>query len=120
MDEINDVQPEVVAPETTLPEGEKPKEETPKPLTEERIRQIMNETVEQGKREIQSVKDRARLEIENAERRARLAESDTAGYKTGFDDLDEGSRDKAELARLRGRNDYFTQKQQEKEARREK
>ena len=73
MDEIKDVQQDEVSKETPSPKGEESKEETPQPLTEERIQQIVAEQVELGKREIQSVKDRARLEIENAERRVRLA-----------------------------------------------
>lgn len=106
-DEKGVVQGDAVSPEgETVPEdtGTLPVEvEAPKPLTEEeRIRQVAAEVTEAAKREIQSVKDKARSEVEQALGRAGLAEETSAGMETRFRELDpeaaESAKTKAELA----------------------
>ena len=104
------VQGEQVSKEETVSEEVKPEEkEEPKvepkdqPFSEAqeaRMQQLMTEAKETGRREMQAIKDR---EVTDANRRARLAESDSTAYRTSFADLDEESRNKAELARLQSR-----------------
>jgi len=103
------VQTDAVPEGTTLPEAEKPQ---PQPLTEERIQQIVAEQTELAKREIQSVKDRARNEVAEAQRRARLAEAEAVSYKSSFTGLDEETQRDVELRQLRGRDRFYQQQQQ--------
>lgn len=76
----------------------------PQPLTEERIKQIVAEettrATEVAKREIQSIKDKARREVEDAQARAGLAEDTLAGLEKDTDP------EAAELARLRASDKY--------------
>jgi len=109
-DEEKVVQEEQVSKEETVSEEVKPEEkEEPKvepkdqPFSEAqeaRMQQLMTEAKESGRREMQGIKDR---EVTEANRRARLAESDSTAYKSSFAELDEESRNKAELARLQSR-----------------
>jgi len=96
--DAEDVQPTVVSEETTALGGDKPPEE--QPLTEAKIKEIIGEATKEAKREIQSVKDKARAEIEAAQVRARLAEETLAGIE-GLDP------DATEVAKLRARDKHY-------------
>lgn len=93
------VQPDVV-PEGTIP----PEPEVqPEPLTEAKIREIITDATKEAKREIQSVKDKARAEVEAAQGRAGLAEDTLAGLeKEGIVDSET-----TELNRLRARDKHY-------------
>ena len=91
-----------------LPEGAE-KQTQEQPLTEERIKQIVAEATatatEAAKREIQSAKDKARREVEDAQARAMLAEDSLAVVEERFKETDP---QEAELARLRARDLHHT------------
>lgn len=93
--DVEGVQSDVVSEETTPPEAEV------QPLTEARIKEIIAQATEEGKREIQSVKDKARAEIEAALGRATLAEDTLAGFETGLKEIDP---DATELAKYKARD----------------
>jgi len=103
----------VVQPDESSKEGEASKEEVgketeqqpqPQPLTEERIKQIVAEATtvatEVAKREIQSVKDKARQEVEDAQARTGFAEDALAGLGKDADP------EAVELAKLRASDTY--------------
>lgn len=101
MADVEDIQPDATSQgdastEVKPPEGGEPQ---PQPLTEERIKQIVTEATtaatEVAKREIQSVKDKARQEVEDAQARVGFAED--ALVNLGKDTDPEA----VELARLR-------------------
>ena len=124
MDDIN-VQPKGdVSQETLSTEAEKPEPPQPQPLTEDVLKQRIDEAVgkalgeqtEKAKREIQSIKDKSRQEIETLVRRANVAETTLQGI---VPDLDEETRNKLELQRLRGQAAQYQTKEQQDEAKRQ-
>lgn len=100
---------ETASTETETETEEKSQAQPFTPEQEARIQQLTAEAKEMGKREMQGIKDR---EVAEAQRRARLAEGDSQAYKSSFSDLDDETRDKAELARLRGREQQQSQQGQ--------
>ena len=81
------------------------------------IEQATSTAREEGKREMQGVKDR---EVAEANRRTRSAQNEAASYKTSFGTLDEDTQKDVELARYREQEKYYqstaqeeSQKQQE-------
>jgi len=116
MDEEKNVQDGTVSEDSGTESTETGTQETdsgteqqpqPQPLTEERIHQIIAEQTDLARREIQSVKDKARSEVEAAQRRARLAETESAGYRSSFSGLDEETQRDVELRQLRGEKQYY-------------
>ena len=116
-----DVQPKGdVSQETPSVEAETPTPEPPQPqpLTEDVLKQRIDEAVgkalgeqtEKAKREIQSVKDKSKAEIEQAYRRAYTAETTLQGI---VPELDEDTRNKLELHQLRGVAAQYQSKEQE-------
>jgi hypothetical protein len=107
------------SPEGKPPEGGEPQPQPLSPELEERIKQVVaqatNTATEAARREIQSVKDKARLEVEQAQARASLAEGTLAGVERS-EDLDPQT---VELAKLRARDKalrqqaFVTQRQQQ-------
>lgn len=89
-----------------LTEGVQAQPQT-QPLTEERIKQLIAEQVEAGRRELQSFKDKARSEIESAQARAQLAEETLTSMETGLQETDPQA---AELARLRAKDRFYQQR----------
>lgn len=101
MDDNESVQPDVVLEGTPSPEAETKEQPQEQPFTEAqeaRLQQMMADAKESGRREMQGIKDR---EVAEAQRRARLAESEAASYKTSFSGLDEDTKKDIELAQLR-------------------
>lgn len=112
MDDKENVQEEKTSTEETTSKEAEPKveekaEEQPKeqPFSEEqeaRMQQLIAQTTstakEEGRREMQGVKDR---EVAEANRQTRLAQNETASYKTSFGNLDEETQKDVELARYR-------------------
>lgn len=92
-------------------------------LTEERVQLLIAEAVkrasenarEEGRREMQGKKDR---EVAEANRKVRLAEGRVKGYETGFQSLDEDTRQVLENSRLRSENQQFQTLAQEEETKR--
>ena len=124
MDDIN-VQPNGdVLQKTPSTEAEKPEPPQPQPLTEDVLKQRIDEAVgkalgeqtEKAKREIQSIKDKSRQEIETLVRRANVAETTLQGI---IPELDEDTRNKLELQRLRGQAAQYQTKEQQEEAKRQ-
>jgi len=124
MDDIN-VQPKGdVSQETLSTEAKKLEPPQPQPLTEDVLKQRIDEAVgkalgeqtEKAKREIQSIKDKSRQEIETLVRRANVAETTLQGI---VPELDEDTRNKLELQRLRGQAAQYQTKEQQEEAKRQ-
>ena len=126
MDE-KDVQPkDDVSQKTPSIEAETPTPEPPQPqpLTEDILKQRIDEAVgkalgeqtEKAKREIQSVKDKSKTEIEALIRRASVAETTLQGI---VPELDEETRTKLELQQLRGTVAQHQTREQQEEAKRQ-
>lgn len=103
------VQPDAVPEGTELPEVEAQVTEPPQqqPLSEERIRGIIAEAGEKATREIQSVKDKARHEVEAAQRRAIQAESTLGVVRGKMSELDPDTASAMRLAELETRDRYY-------------
>lgn len=114
----------VIQPDATSKKGEALPEDAEEqtqeqPLTEERIKQIVAEATgtatEAARREIQSIKDKARSEVEVAQARAQLAEGTLAGVE-GTEELDPQA---VKLAKYEARDKilrqqaFVTQRQQQ-------
>lgn len=123
----NAVQPKGdVTPVTPSTEAETPTPEPtqPQPLTEDVLKQRIDEALskslgeytEKAKREIQGVKDKSRKEIEALARRANVAETTLQGI---IPELDEETRNKLELQRLRGTVAQHQTREQEEETKRQ-
>ncbi len=103
------------------------KESTKEPTPEEKIAKLISEKVaeeitkqtEASKREIQSVKDKAKAEVESAQRRARLAEGIDVATQTHMKELDPETLKDFELARLRAESQGRLSLEQEDQARRQ-
>ncbi len=99
-------------------------EPQPQPLTEDILKQRIDEAVgkalgeqtEKAKREIQSFKDKSKTEFEALVRRANVAETTLQGI---VPELDEETRNKLELQRLRGTVAQHQTREQEEEAKRQ-
>jgi len=81
------------------------------PLTEERIAQIVAEQVgiatDKAKGEIQSVKDKARVEVERATRRATEAEGAVGAYKSKLSEVDSETAATLRLAELEEKERFY-------------
>lgn len=120
-DEEKVVQEEQVSEETTSKE-ETTEEIKEQPFSEEQearmqqlIAQATSTAKEEGKREMQGIKDR---EVAEANRRTKFAQNETASYRTSFDGLDEDTQKEAELARYR-EQDKYNQSTAQEEAQRQ-
>lgn len=92
------VQPTAVSTETTLGVAVTPEVKTPEiqPLTEAKIAELVSKSLqsemskftEQAKREIQSTKDKSKNEVENALRRANIAETTLRSIRGKVQDPD--------------------------------
>jgi len=79
-----------------------------------KITQMIAEETEKVRRVIQGDKDKAIAEIHReADRKVKFAETEAASYKTSFADLDDEAKNVAELARLRGRDTLYQQREAE-------
>ena len=109
---------EVAAKEGEVSEGTTSKEgETPQSLTPELVREMIKESLATEREKIrQSVADKSRFEFEKALKRASVAESTLQNI---IPELDEETKTKIELARLRGQAAQYQTKEQEDEARRQ-
>jgi len=110
-------------PAAVTPPVEPPK---PQPFTAEqeaKLQQLLADAVSRakeqgkdlGKREMQGIKDK---EVAEAQRRARLAEAKASAFESGFEGLDEDSRQKAELAYYKKQAKTSQDIAQEEEAKR--
>ena len=112
------VQPEQASQEPVQTEGEASQEGAAQPTAEDTAKaaeakmadlvakMVANEVkkaTETSKREIQSVKDRARAEVDSAAKRAHLAESSLSATKQAMSRLDPEAAQELELAELRAR-----------------
>lgn len=101
-----------VSQEATSKEGT-----TPQSLTLEQVKEIIKESLAAERQKIkQSVADKSNFEIEKALKRANLAESTLQGI---IPELDEDTRNKLELQRLRGQAAQYQTKEQQEEAKRQ-
>ncbi len=107
----SNTQPEgTVSTETTTP----PNPEVAAALAEAKaIRAELAQLVEDSKRQIQSAKDRARAEVESAQKRARIAESTYTATRQELGNLDPDSMTKLELARYKAAEQARIQAEQE-------
>jgi len=96
------------------PEVEPKVEPQTQPLTEERLQQILTQEREKIR---QSSRDIAKAEVEQANRRAKLAEAELSTIKSSFNNLDEDTRKEMELATLKGRDQQYQSLIQEDEQR---
>ena len=113
------VKDEVVEPTPSPEDKKEDKTPQPQPLTEERVQQMLSEQGEQLRRSLQSEKDKAVAEIHReADRKVKFAETEAASYKTSFADLDDEAKNAVELARLRGRDTVYQQREAEEDTRR--
>ena len=127
MADEKDVQEEQTSTEETTSnetETEEKKEEQSKeqPFSEEqeaRMQQLMAQATstarEEGKREMQGIKDK---EVADANRKARAAQNEAASYKTSFSGLDEDTQKDVELARYR-EQDKLTQSTAQEDSQRQ-
>ena len=99
---------------------DKGEQSSPAQLSPEKITQMIQEqvnlAVESGKKEIQSVKDKARAEVEQAQYRTRLAEGTLTNVGKNLGDIDPDVRAKLENEQLRAQNTYYGQLAQQQEA----
>ncbi len=108
--------------ESNVPEGTPSPEVTPsqEQLSQEKITQMIQEQVslatDSAKREIQSVKDKARQEVEQAQHRTRLVEGTLTNVGKNLGDIDPEVQSKVENERLRAENLYYAQVGQQREA----
>jgi len=114
MADVEDVQPDAASkegealPEEKPPEGGEPQPQPLSPELEEKIKQVVAEATatatEAARREIQSLKDKARAEVETAQARAALAEGTLAGVEAETDPQ------ALELAKLRAKDKVYAQR----------
>lgn len=130
LEDGKDVQPkgDVIATPSVEPEKSTPEPVQPQLSPEESLKQKIGEAVkdavgktiteatQRATREIQSIKDKSRKEIEALARRASVAETTLSGV---LPELDEDARTKIELARLRGQAAVYQTKESEEDARRQ-
>ncbi|KKN29345.1 hypothetical protein LCGC14_0845060 [marine sediment metagenome] len=103
--------------ETTSKETETEEQSKEQPFSDEqeaRMQQLMVEATskakEEGKREMQGVKDR---EVAEANRKTRAAQNEASSYRTSFGTLDEDTQKDIELARYREQDKYHQNSAQE-------
>ena len=112
---------------TTLPEGEKPLEPSPEEkmatLIQQEVAKALATQTETAKREIQSVKDkakdevgRARTEAESAQRRAKLVEGTVGAVRKSFQESEPEVAKELELQELRARDAGRLTLEQEEQA----
>lgn len=110
-EDVNNVQADAVV-ETAPTEVTEPQPFTPE--QDAKLQQMLSEASstakEAGRREMQGIKDR---EVATADRKARLAESKSAGYESSFANLDEDTRKDVELAQLKSRDQYYQSRESE-------
>jgi hypothetical protein len=114
--DVKNIQPEVVsegatptvAPEVTVAQ--------PQPLTEEVINKRISEAIasatEKATREIQSVKDKSKAEIERAQNEAKLHRETFSTFKSTLGELEPEVANKLELAELKAKDRAFQSAQQ--------
>jgi len=107
--------------ETVQPEVKVETAETKAPvLSEESIKKIIAEQFEgQMYRIKDSAKTTVRKELDEALRRAKLAEDKAKIYEGSFNDLDEDSREKLELRKLRAETQLYKTREQQEQAQRQ-
>ncbi len=105
MDE-KDIQTEQVSTETASPSGDTQE----KPLTREEILSLISQATETAKREIQSVKDKARNEVEVAQRRARSSEGALEAIKGSYADLEPEVQATLRLRELEAKDRLYSQR----------
>ncbi len=119
-EEKEPVSPEKVEEETT---------ETPSPeeLLQKKIEEAVSKAVttavatetEKAKRELQSTKDKAKAEVESAQRRARMAEGIQTATRSQIQTLEPEVAKDFELAQLRAESQGRTTFEQEEQTRRQ-
>ncbi len=112
-EDANSIQPEVAsegATSTAIPEV-KAEGEQKQPLTEDTLNQRISEAtktfteqVEAAKRELQSVKDKSKSEVERALREAQVHKEALSSFKSGLGDIDPEVSKNLELAELKARD----------------
>lgn len=100
------------------PEEQKIAELVNKKVTEE-IAKVLTAETEKAKREIQSVKDKGRAEVEAAQRRARFAETTLEATKRKVNELDPSIGAEIELARYRAEDEARRQQELSESAQRQ-
>jgi len=85
-------------------------------LIQQKVAEAMSQATEQAKRELQSIKDKSRAEIETAARRARLAEGTLGAVKTQLQGIDPDMAKEIELAELRAKEQGRSTLEQEEAA----
>jgi hypothetical protein len=116
--DVSQETPSIVS-EAPTPEPTQPQtltEDILKQRIDEALNKALGEHTEKAKREIQSIKDKSKTEIEALYRRANIAETTLQGI---IPELDEETRNKLELQRLRGTVAQHQTKDQEEETRRQ-
>jgi len=90
---------------------------TPQSLTPEQVKEMIKESLAAEREKIkQSVADKSKFEIEKALKRANVAESTLQNI---IPELDEETRNKIELHRLRGQAAQYQTREQEEDAKRQ-
>jgi hypothetical protein len=111
--DVKNIQPEVVSEGATPTVAPEPQ---PQPLTEEVINKRISEAIasatEKATREIQSVKDKSKAEIERAQNEAKLHRETFSTFKSTLGELEPEVANKLELAELKAKDRAFQSAQQ--------
>jgi uncharacterized membrane-anchored protein YjiN (DUF445 family) len=115
------ITPEVAPATPVTPEVKAEAKPETQPLTQEQVSKMVQESValatETAKREIQSIKDKARAEVEQAYRRSQLAETTLNQVRGKLKEADPTFAQELEIAELRTKDQHYQQREAEDMAR---
>ncbi len=119
------VQPPAASQEgaTTTPTTQQPPVPSPEEkmtaLIQQKVDEAITRSTELARREIQSVKDKSRAEVEAAIRRAQMAETTMTSARTHLQTVDPEAAKELELSTLRAKEASRTELEKEEEARKQ-